>query len=160
MAASKKSMGPLFSMDRPVIKITIESRDLFARGLYDMARSPKVDHLFFASAQGIFRSQDGQTWTQLPLFGSHNHALAISANGTVFVGPFVSGDHGKTFQKFIRWEGLLAKIRKTKGWTPRSLKIEKIKPLNLNGSRLKILLLLDHRRLSVIKDTQLQTWSL
>lgn len=86
--------------------------DLFKRKIFDMASSPAIPSLKFASAQGIFRTIDGEEWTKIPIFQENNFPIVITTAGAIFIGPYMSDDHGETFEQWIRWDSLLATLKK------------------------------------------------
>lgn len=114
------------------------TRELFARKIFDMASSPAIPSLKFVSAQGVFRTIDGQEWSKIPLFKDENYPIAIASEGPVFVGPYVSEDQGETFQTWIRWDKLVATIKSRYVITPRGLQILEIKPEDANGRRITL----------------------
>lgn len=87
------------------------NQDFFSRKVYDMARSPAIENLLFASAEGVFRSLNGKSWVRLPLFGDGNYPVSIATNGNVFIGPYLSTDHGQTFNHFIRWDQVMQALK-------------------------------------------------
>jgi hypothetical protein len=111
----------------------ISSRDLFKRRIFDMASSPAVPSLKFASARGVFRTVDGKEWTKIPIFKDANYPIAVAGGGSVFVGPYVSDDHGETFQQWIRWDSLVATLRRQAKASASGLQILAIKPQDASG---------------------------
>jgi hypothetical protein len=111
----------------------ISNRALFKRRIFDMASSPAVPSLKFASARGVFRTVDGKEWTRIPLFKDANYPIAVAGGGSVFVGPYVSDDHGETFQQWIRWDSLVATLRRQAKASASGLQILAIKPQDASG---------------------------
>ena len=124
---------PQFGITQKVL-----TKDLFARKIFDMASSVAIPSLKFASAQGIFRTMDGQEWAKIALFKGENYPIAIARGGPVFIGPYISEDQGETFQTWIRYDKLVATLKSRWTLTPRSLQILEIKPEDLSGKRLTL----------------------
>lgn len=111
---------------------------LFARKIYDMATSRAVPSLKFVSAEGIFRTVDGEQWTRIPLFRDQNYPIAVARSGAVFIGPYVSEDHGETFQQWIRWDALVSSLSRRLDVSPRNLKILEIRPEDAAGHKVTL----------------------
>ena len=95
-----------------------------------MAASPLDHGLKLASAQGIFRTTDGEQWTQIEQFRDQDHPIAIAKSGRIFVGPYFSDDQGVTFTEYIRWDKLIASLARLRGDTREraSIQILEVKP--------------------------------
>lgn len=133
--------------------------DLFSRKLFDMASSPAIPSLKFASAEGVFRTTDGQEWTKIPLFQNQNYPIAIAGSGPVFIGPYVSDDHGETFQQWIRWDSLVATLKNRHVMAPRGLQILEITPQDATGRRITLTLHIGLKQpVKVITDDQGLSW--
>lgn len=118
----------------------LPTSSIFARKIFDMASSPAIPSLKFVSARGVYRTIDGQEWTKLSLFQDKNYPIAIAPAGAVFVGPFISDDHGETFQQWIRWDSLVATLRDQKASSAlgSSLQILDIRPQDASGRRVQL----------------------
>lgn len=79
----------------------ITTDQLFERKVFDVASQ---NHFMWASASGIFRSFDGNSWEKVVFFKNQDFPLAIAPSGKLYVGPYKSIDRGKTFQQYIRWD--------------------------------------------------------
>jgi len=90
-----------------------------------------------ASAGGIFRTDDGKTWSEISYFNGKNHPVAIHPDGIWYVGNYRSYDEGKTFETYIKWDKLAEQIQKSLHKDPRHLRIAEIEPLS--NSRIRIL---------------------
>jgi hypothetical protein len=90
-----------------------------------------------ASAEGVFRTEDGKTWKEIPLFEGKNYPVAIHPDGIWYVGNFRSFDEGKTFEPYIKWDKLAERIQGALHKPPRHLRIAQIEPLT--NSRIRIL---------------------
>ena len=117
----------------------LTTNQLFKRKIFDMAASPAIPALKFVSAEGVFRTNDGREWTRIPLFENKNYPIAIAGDGQIFIGPYMSDDHGETFQQWIRWDRLVAKLRHVP--SSGGLRILEVKPIDAAG--LKVVVKLD-----------------
>ncbi len=90
-----------------------------------------------ASANGIFRTEDGKTWKEVPLFEGKNYPVAVHPDGIWYVGNYRSFDEGKTFEPYIKWDKLAERIQGGIHKAPRHLRIAQIEPLP--NSRIRIL---------------------
>lgn len=96
-----------------------------------------------ASANGVFRTEDSKTWTEIPQFTGQNYPVAIHPDGIWYVGHFRSHDQGKTFESYIKWDKLAEQIQIGLHKPPRHLRIAQIDPL-------------PHSRLRILVDTGVQ----
>lgn len=117
---------------------TMTTAQLFARKIYDMATSRVKPALKFVSANGIFRTTDGRSWTQIPIFRDHDYPIAVAKNGSIFIGPYVSDDHGETFQQWIKWDELVLSLNKEKDLRAQNLKILEIHPEDSTGQHVRL----------------------
>ena len=134
---------------------------LFSRSLFDIARSPLLPKLVFVSSNGIYRTLDGKTWQQLDEFEEDNHPLAIAENAAVFIGPYMSLDHGETFKKYIRWDSLLKTLSqntKNKNSPQQLIKILKIIPRDKKGQRLEVQIIIGQRPFWIETYDQGKNW--
>lgn len=137
----------------------ISTRELFKRKIFDMASSPAIPQLKFVSAQGVFRTIDGAEWTKIKTFENKNYPIAISGNGAVFIGPYVSDDHGETFQQWIRWDSLIATLKRQSRLAPSSLQIQEIRPEDPAGRRVVLKLSIGEEALvKLVTDDQGMSW--
>jgi len=96
-----------------------------------------------ASANGIYRTEDGKTWTQIPLFEDKNYPVTIHPDGIWYVGSYRSFDEGKTFEPYIKWDKLAEQIQAGIHKAPRHLRIAQIEAL-------------PHSRIRILVDTGVQ----
>lgn len=120
--------------------LKMSTQDLVGRNIYDMALSPSVPGLRFASARGVFRSRDGVEWSIIPKFESDNYPIAVAKNGLLFVGPYVSSDHGEKFEQWIRWDRLIETIKRGTGSPPAKLRLSALKSIDDEGKSLQLVL--------------------
>lgn len=135
----------------------ITTRQLFKRKIFDMAASPAIPALKFVSAEGVFRTNDGREWTRIPLFQDKNYPIAVAGGGSVFVGPYLSDDHGETFQQWIRWDILVGTLRHLK--QPHGMRIVEVRPQDLAARRVLVKLNVGlSQPVSVLTDDQGLSW--
>ncbi len=120
------------------VKEKISTADLFKRKIFDMASSRAMPTLKFASANGVYRTTDGVQWTRIPLFKEQNYPIAVAKNGSIFVGPYVSDDHGETFQQWIKWDSLVSSLEARADISAQNLRIVEIKPEDAQGHRVTL----------------------
>ena len=131
----------------------IATSELFKRHIFDMATSPAIPALKFISAEGVFRTIDGREWSRLPIFQNKNYPIAIAGGGAVFVGPYMSDDHGETFQQWIRWDILVGTLRRISRASPKGLQILEIHPQDVAGRRVRLKL-----NIGLASPVQVQTY--
>jgi hypothetical protein len=138
---------------------SISTSELFRRKIFDMASSPAIPSLKFVSAQGVFRTIDGKEWTKIPVFQDKNYPIAIAGLGSIFVGPFVSDDHGETFEQWIRWDTLIASMKRIRYFSPKQLQIQEIRPEDPTGRRVVLKLSVGTEALvKLVTDDQGRSW--
>lgn len=108
------------------------------RKLFDLAASPTVPNLRFASANGIFRTLNDKQWEKIPKFGDQNHPIAVSKSGRLFVGFWYSDDHGESFHSYVRFDQLVSSLKTRWKINPRRFKFIEVKPVNTTGSELVV----------------------
>lgn len=123
--------------EKPAAPKALTTDELLKREVFSIAFESKDSVRGVISSEGVYRTEDGITWTQIPLFGKNNHPVSIHPNGTWFVGSYKSTDHGKTFEPFIRWDKLTQAIQGATQRNPRILKLTQIE--SLPNSRVQIL---------------------
>lgn len=106
------------------------------RKIFDLAASPAVPNLRFASANGIFRTLNDKQWEKIPRFAEQNHPIAVAKSGRLFVGALYSDDHGETFHSFVRFDQLVSSLKSRWKINPRRFKFLEVKPVSENGSEL------------------------
>ena len=115
----------------------ISASELFLnRKLFDLAASPSVPNLRFASANGIFRTLNDKQWEKIPKFADQNHPIAVAKSGRLFVGSWYSDDHGETFHSYVRFDQLVSSLKSRWNINPRRFKFLELKPVSQNGDEL------------------------
>ena len=136
------------------------TQDIFKRKIFSMAVHPQNPRLSFVSANGIFSTLDGETWKKISFFKDHNHPIAISKTGDIFVGPYISQDDGKTFHPFLRWDKVAWAIHHKKNMTHESLSLQKIKLLDDVGKKISITVKAKDKTYSFLSKNHGQTWAI
>ena len=104
-----------------------------------MVASDAVPGLRFASAKGIFKSRDGREWSKIPKFEDKNYPLAVTKSGLVLIGPYLSRDHGESFEQWIRWDRLVERVKTETGIPPARLRISNVSVINDKSSLLDVI---------------------
>ena len=141
----------------PKIHLSIEQ--VRARKIFDQVQSPSIPLLRLVSADGIFLTRDGEQFLQIDQFKGRNFPLAVAPQGTIFVGPYISEDHGETFEQWIRWDRLVSSIPHS-GKQIRQLQLLSVKPQDAFGRTVELELGFGHStgRLRLVTKDQGQTW--
>jgi hypothetical protein len=117
---------------------TITTDELMKREIFSIAFESKNSVKGIVSAEGIYRTEDGINWTKISDFGKQNYPLSIHPNGAYFVGPFKSGDKGKTFEPFIRWDIIAEAIESAYHRNPKILKLTQIESLSQSQVQISV----------------------
>lgn len=124
-----KSKDLLLQDSKPGSTSAISTEALLKREIYSIAFESKNSVRGLVSSEGVYRTEDGLTWTLIPQFGKNNYPVSIHPNGTWFVGSFKSTNQGKSFEPFIRWEIIAKAIEMAYHRNPRILKLTQIEAL-------------------------------
>jgi hypothetical protein len=133
----------------------ISTAVLFERNIFSYAVNERNNKQALVSANGIWQTFDGNTWSLLENFGKHNLPVAI-VDQTYYVGSQKSVDQGKTFEPYMRWDTLSTQIAERLRRPPRYIKLQKIEVLAKN--RLQITIDTGVRRLNLISDASESNW--
>lgn len=119
-------------VDQPgfIPPMKVSTSDLLNRAIFDMVASEAVPGLRFASAKGIFKSRDGREWSKIPKFEEKNYPLAVTKSGLILIGPYLSRDHGESFEQWIRWDRLVETVKTETGIPPARLRISNVTVIN------------------------------
>jgi hypothetical protein len=107
----------------PPRKEQIPSGQLFQRQVQNMLQSPTDPNFWIASADGVYRSSDGNFWEKLQHFGADAPPIAFGPDGTLIVGTELSRNRGESFESFVRWEKALNEIYRQQGRHPEHIKV-------------------------------------
>lgn len=122
----------LLKTEKPQVKVlekTLTTDELMKREIYSIAFEAKNSLKGLVSSEGIYRTEDGQTWTLIPQFGKQNTPVSIHPNGTWFVGSYKSSNKGRSFDPFIRWDKLAQAIEAAHKTHPKILRLTQIEAL-------------------------------
>jgi hypothetical protein len=136
----------------------ITSDQLMKREIHSVAFASSKSLKGLASAGGVFRTDDGKTWTEIPQFAGQNFPVTILPDGAWYVGSYRSYDEGKTFESFIRWDKLAEQIQDSIHKMPRHLRITQIEPAA--NSRIRILVDTGVQKIKMQAHVLSQEWTL
>lgn len=123
-----------------------------------IVRNPK-SNVFFASANGLFKSLDGMEWEPVDDDLIKNQAISIARDGTLFVGEKLTHDQGKSFQPYIKWDNLVEQLTYIENIQPKHLGILKITPLDGSSQRLMLKLDVgDKKTVHMVTEDQGRNW--
>lgn len=108
---------------------TLSTEALLKREIYSIAFESKMSLRGLVSSEGVYRTDDGLTWTLIPQFGKQNYPVNIHPSGVWFVGSFKSTNQGKSFEPFIRWDKLAQAIESAYHRNPKELRLTQIEAL-------------------------------
>ncbi|HEX7673858.1 MAG TPA: hypothetical protein VF412_06795 [Bdellovibrio sp.] len=115
--------------EEPKSATTITTDELMKREIYSLAFENKNSLRGLVSSEGVYRTEDGLTWTLIPQFGKKNYPVNIHPNGTWFVGSYKSNNEGKSFDPFIRWDQIASAIEGAYHRNSRLLRLTQIEAL-------------------------------
>lgn len=131
--------------------------ELTSAGIFSSDMSNESPNRGLIASNGIYRTNDGLTWTKLEFFKNQNWPVCITKN-VWYVGPFRSLDDGKTFEPFIRWDHLSYLAATELQTNP---KFFKILSMETTGSKeIKIHMDLGSKKVSFSYNSYLTTWKL
>jgi hypothetical protein len=116
----------------------ITSDELMKRQVYSVSFASSKSMKGLASANGVFRTDDGKTWSEIPQFAGQNFAVSILPDGGWYVGSFRSFDEGKTFEAYIKWDKLAEQIQSSIHKMPHHLRITQIEPVSHSRIRISV----------------------
>ena len=108
---------------------TITTDELMKREIYSIAFEGKSSLKGLVSAEGVYRTEDGLTWTLIPQFAKGNFPVSIHPKGSWFIGSYQSVNKGRSFDPFIRWDQIAEAIEGAYHRNPKILKITQIDAL-------------------------------
>lgn len=110
---------------------TTTTQDILSKQLFSFSQFNKnsSEQIIMVSANGIYRSTDGQTWSQLSYFADSNWPIHIVNEKICLVGPYISYDSCSNFEPFVRWDLLTKTVQKHLGRSPMYLRLKQIRSL-------------------------------
>lgn len=128
----------------PPPPLTLSTKELTSRSLFDLAASDSIPGVKLASAKGIFKTTDGKTWKKISNFEEKNYPVAITGASTdklaLFVGPFLSTDQGASFSEWIRWDRLIQSIKLQTGSPPLHMRLSALQMIDDSGQKIRLTL--------------------
>ncbi|AZZ36956.1 hypothetical protein CIK05_09175 [Bdellovibrio sp. qaytius] len=106
---------------------TISIDDLIKKEIYSVSFQEDNPKKGLASAHGVFITEDGQNWNEIPQFKDYSGPVYYFSNSLMYVGNYRSIDGGKTFESFIQIDKVSSAITKSTGVIPKKIQITKIK---------------------------------
>ena len=110
-----------------IAKNTISIDDLIKKDVYSVSFQETNPKKGLASAHGVFITEDGQSWTEIPQFKDYSGPVHYFSDSLMYVGNYRSLDGGKTFDNYIQIDKVSAAITKSTGIIPKKVQITKIK---------------------------------
>ncbi len=111
-------------------KNSITTEELMKREIYSIAFESKTSVRGIVSAEGVYTTEDGLTWKQIPQFGKQNYPVYIHPKGQWFVGSYKSTNQGQSFEPFIRWEVVADAIEASIHRNPKTLRLTQIEAVS------------------------------
>lgn len=134
--------------------------DIFPRDVYSWSEGKTSKTPALISANGIFMTQNGHTWHRLPQFAEEDHPVLVGPNDELYVGPYVSYDKGQNFAEYVRWDELLALVRRSKRPDPYQLTFRELDWAASNSNPLQVVVDTGGGRLKAALDPQTGDWVL
>lgn len=106
---------------------TIDINDLLKRNISSVSMEKTNLQKGIVSADGVFITRDGQTWSEIPQFKNYNGPVYYMTEKIIFVGTYQSVDGGKTFEPYVQVNKLSEAIEDYTGQKPRKIKLKSIK---------------------------------
>lgn len=129
-------MKDLLVPEKTVQKASLTTDELMKREIYSIAFENKNSVKGIVSAEGIYKTEDGLTWTEVPQFGKQNYPVNIHPSGVWYVGSFKSTNKGQSYEPFIRWDLIAEAIESAYHRNPKILRLTQIDALP--GSQMQI----------------------
>lgn len=108
-------------------KNSISIDELIKKDIYSVSFQPNNPKKGLASADGVYITEDGQNWTEIPQFKEYSGPVYYYSDSLMFVGNYRSVDGGKNFENYIQIDKVSAAIEKSTGTETKKIKITKIK---------------------------------
>lgn len=136
-------------------RLTIEQ--LLKRDIYSVAFHPQNEKIGLVSANGVYSTMDGQTWSKLSFFDEEmDYAVHIHSDGSWFVGHYRSKDQGRNFREFLQWDRITSLVQEALTRTPQFLKLISLKTPERGD--LEMILDTGYKKIHLISSTSGSTW--
>lgn len=119
----KKTMPHLERTNKEQI---LKTDELIKRKIYSMAFYPETKLKGLISAEGVFKTIDGDHWKKIDFFKNENWPVTISKNKIWIVGNYKSLNEGESFEPYIRWDTLSQMVESTYSLSPKFMKLLKL----------------------------------
>ncbi len=119
----KKTIPHLDSANKEQI---LRTDELLKRKIYSMAFYPETKLKGLISAEGVFKTIDGDHWKKIDFFKNENWPVTISKNKIWIVGNYKSLNEGESFEPYIRWDTLSQLVESTYSLSPKFMKLLKL----------------------------------
>jgi len=106
-------------------KIKID--ELLKREIAFVSFNPKNPRKAIASSQGLYITEDGENWKEIPAFKNFNGPVLYFNDFLIYAGSFRSTDGGKTFEQFFQIEKIATTLSENMGVDPKKMKMTQIK---------------------------------
>lgn len=110
-----------------IAKNNISIDDLMKKEIYSVSFQENNPKKGLASANGVFITEDGQTWSEISQFKDYSGPVYYFSDSLMYVGNYRSLDGGKTFENYIQIEKVSSAITRSTGIIPKKIQITKIK---------------------------------
>lgn len=100
--------------------------ELLNREVSSVSFHPQKPTKGILSADGVFITEDGVNWKNLPQFEGFNGPVHYFNDSLIFVGSQRSTDGGYNFENYIQLDKLAAAIEHQFGFTPKKLIVKRI----------------------------------
>lgn len=110
-----------------IAKNSISIDDLIKKEIYSVSFQENNPKKGLASAHGVFMTEDGQNWNEIPQFKDYSGPVYYFSDTLMYVGNYRSLDGGKTFENYIQVDKVSQAITKSTGIVPKKIQITKIK---------------------------------
>jgi hypothetical protein len=120
------------------IKGMLTTEELLRKNIFSIAFLKDKTLSGFASARGIYKTDDALNWEPIPLFGTQDYPITIGENGLIWIGPYRSLDNGKTFEQQIKWDQLTRVVQGQLTIAPSFLKLNELEIINKQNIKLSV----------------------
>lgn len=131
--------------------------ELTSAGIFSSDMSNESPNRGLISSNGIYRTENGITWTKIDFFKDENWPVCITKN-VWYVGSFRSLDDGKTFEPFIRWDYLSYLATTELQLNPKFFKILKME--SIGPKEIKIHMDIGSKKVTFSYNSYLTTWKI
>ncbi|MFN7905251.1 MAG: hypothetical protein ACK5P5_08705 [Pseudobdellovibrionaceae bacterium] len=103
-----------------------------------------------ASSNGIYKTDNGQSWERIETFQNLEYPVLAHPNGTLFVGPYRSENSGESFEPFIKWDELASLIKEKYDYDPKFFKMTKME--YVSDSQIKLTIDVGLRKVKILSS--------